>query len=627
MAKRSKKKRPASGPPRTSAARAPKTDFPSSVFVPLQALLIVAAVWWIFWPVLHGGWLWDDNFYVTENPLLHDPDRLWKTWFVPGSIVNYFPIEATAQWAQWELWHNDTFGYHVTNVVMHLLGAFLVWRLFTKLGLRLAWLGGLLFAIHPVQVESVAWIAEFKNTLSLPPFLLAMCAWVDYEDHGRRKDYFLALGCFLIAMLCKSTMVAFPVVILLYAWWKRSRITWDDLWASTPFFVLSIVLGVTNVLVLDWFQQSHGQTPDVILVGGFLSRLALAGLTLSFYFADAVWPVGLLPMYPQWTVDPPSLWQFLPWPVFGALIWWFWKNRQGWGRHALLGFGFFFLNLAPFAGFVTNSFMTFTWAMDHFLYIALIGLIGLAVSVLDWASLRSPPGGRAGGVAILAAVFSFLAWESNGYAAMFIDQKTLWTYTLAHNPGAYLAYSNLGNALSREGRSDEAIGFFQTSVRLKPNFLVGRYNLGCALFQAGQMGPAMEQFEQVLKIDPNYALAYNCMGNILIRQGQQDQARQLFERAVQLEPELVDALNNLGNVLTDEGRLPEALDHYDQALRIDPDFVVAHNGRALVLAKMGRIADAIAEFQEILRLDPNHPTAQVNLEKLQKFQSAAPSPK
>ena len=126
--------------------------------------------------------------YLSQNPLLHDPARLWKAWFQPGSFIEYYPLEQTVQWVQWQLWGNDTFGYHLTNVCLHLLGAFLVWRLLSKFGLRLAWLGGLIFAIHPMMVESVAWISELKNTLSLPPFLLAMCAWIDYEERGRKQD-------------------------------------------------------------------------------------------------------------------------------------------------------------------------------------------------------------------------------------------------------------------------------------------------------------------------------------------------------------------------------------------------------------------------------------------------------
>ena len=259
-----------------------------------------------------------------------------------------------------------------------------MWRLLGKLGVRLAWLGGLLFAIHPVLVESVAWIAELKNTLSLPPFLVAMCAWIDYDEHGKWTQYCLALGLFLVAMLCKPTMVMFPVVILLYAWWRRRRIGVQDLKASVPFFAVSLALGLTTL----WFLH-HAMAPQAVQLGGFLSRAACAGLSLAFYFSKFLLPIGLLPTYPQWTVGRPSLVQFLPWPILFGVLYLCWANRTSWERHALLGLGFFLLNLAPFVGFRAVAYMSFTWVMDHVLYIPVIGLIGLVAAGLSW--LDRPP--------------------------------------------------------------------------------------------------------------------------------------------------------------------------------------------------------------------------------------------
>ncbi|HUB68463.1 MAG TPA: hypothetical protein VL981_13340, partial [Candidatus Methylacidiphilales bacterium] len=171
----------------------------------LKALCIVVAGFWIFAPALHCDWADDDIFYLSKNPLRSDPQQLWKTWFSPGSFIEYYPITETVQIVQWRLWRADSFGYVMTNIVLHIVNALLVWRLLGKLGLRLAWLGGLLFAMHPLTVESVAWISELKNTLSLSPFLLGMGAWIDYEENKRSRDYWLALGLFLAAMLCKIT--------------------------------------------------------------------------------------------------------------------------------------------------------------------------------------------------------------------------------------------------------------------------------------------------------------------------------------------------------------------------------------------------------------------------------------
>jgi len=514
----------------------------------LRALLIVAAGFWVFSPALHGDWLMDDDFYLTQNALLNDPARLWKIWFAPGSLIEYYPIEASAQAVQWHFWHMDTFGYHLTNLILHVIGALLVWRLLAKFGLRLAWLGGFLFLIHPAVVESVAWISEFKNTLSLPFFLLSMCAWIDYEKRGRSRDYFLALGLFLIAMLCKISMALFPLVILLYAWWKRGRVGWSDLKAAAPFFVISLVLGVTTIWVGHSFREAHLQSAANPQIGGFLARMALAGQSISFYFSKCVWPVEMIPIYPKWPVDPRSLLSFLPWPILGGVIGWLWTRRANWGRHALLGLGFFLLNLAPFLGFNSVTYMGFTWVMDHFLYLPLIGLIGLAIAALEDIEGRISVSMRSWLAGMTAVVLALLAWESHDYAGMFIGPEKLWTYTVEHNPTSWLAHNNLGNVMLETGRVPEAIDQYETALQFNPASTEAHNNLGLALVQTGRTSEAIDQYEQALKLNPHFGLAHS----------------------------------NLGNALSREGRMPEAIDHYEQALLVNP-----HDSDALAnLAKL-----------------------------------------
>ena len=283
-------------------------------------------------------------------------------------------------WMEWHVFGDNTLGYHLINVFLHILGALLVWRLLGKFGLRLAWLGGLLFAIHPVQIESVANLSELKNTLSLPPFLLAMGAWIDYEEQGRKQDYQWTLSWFLLAMLCKISMAAFPVIILVYAWWKRGRLEWSDLRSSAPFFVVSVVLGLATIWAGRQYESVGQGHANVVELGGFLSRLAGSGLNLSFYFAQCFLPVVLTPFHPKWTVDPHQLVQFLPWPIFAAVVYGCWRRRDTWGKHALLGISFFVLNLVPFLGFNQVSYMSVMWVFDHLLYIPILGLIGLVVA-------------------------------------------------------------------------------------------------------------------------------------------------------------------------------------------------------------------------------------------------------
>jgi len=582
-----------------------------------QAIVIAIAAFWVFWPARHGQWIGDDIPYIASNPLLNDPARLWKAWLQPGSFIEYYPIEQCVQWAQWQLWHNDTFGYHLTNIILHVISALLVWRLLSKLGLRLAWLGGLLFAVHPMTVDSVALINELKAALSLPPFLLAMCFYLDYEEHGRRRDYGLALGLFAVAMLCKITMAMFPVVILLYAWWKRNRIGWSALVASAPFFAVSLVLGMSTIWAGNWYGQLHGTHYDLTPPAGFFSRLALVGQVISFYFSRFFLPVTPMPIYPQWTVDPGVPLQFLPWPIIGGTICYLWTKRESWGRDALLGLGFFLIMLAPFLGANWISYMRYTWVLEHILYIPLLGLIGLVIAGLGRVDKRLSQPYRFCGIGIVAAGVTLLAFQSRTYAAMFIDEETLGRYTIAHNSGCSMVYNNLGDALSQKGQMDEAIVNFQKALEIKPDYAEAHSNLGVALFQKGQVDEAIVQYQEALEIKPNYAKAHSNLGVALSQKGQVDEAIVQYQGALELNPNDADAYTNLGVALLKKGQVDEAMVQYQKALEINPNYAEAHSNLGVVLFQKGEVDEAIAQFQEALRLKPDFTAAQNNLAKAQ----------
>ncbi len=554
----------------------------------LRVMVIVGAGVWVFWPALHGDWLWDDDILITNNVIVHDPGGFWKIWFEPGKLVDYFPLTVSVEWMEWQLWREHTFGYHLISVILHISSALLVWHFLNKLGLRLAWLGGLIFIIHPVVVESVAWIAELKNTLSLPPFLLAMCAFIDYEERGKRRDYFLALGLFLVAMLCKTSMAPFPVVILLYLWWKRSRIGWGEIKVAVPFFAISLGLG----LVTTWFLNHHANSlsEHTFVIGGFFSRLALASLSIAFYFSKCFWPVGLLPIYPKWTIDPPSLAQFLTWPILAGVICWFWMKRASWGRHALLGLGFFLLTLAPFVGLIAGSYMYFTWVMDHLLYIPLIGLIGLTVAGLGQVDRQLPASFRPFGIGIVAVVIGWLAWQSHVYAGVYLNQETFWNYTLQYNPDVWLAHNDLGIELSRSGRLDEAEKHFREALRLRPDYAEAHNNLGLTLIQNGNVSGAMEEYRQAVKIKPDYAAAHN----------------------------------NLANALTKANRIPEAIEEYEQTLKINPGYAKAHYNLGVILSQAGQIPQAIEHFELFLKINPNNTAVRNQLAQLRSLHPDVP---
>jgi tetratricopeptide (TPR) repeat protein len=573
------------------------------------AVLIVLAGWFVFSPALRGGWLWDDDREITENLLLRDTGGLRLIWFAAAS-PDFFPLKSTVQWIEWRLWKNDPSGYHALSIILHLLSALLVWRLVRKLGVRFAWLGGLLFAIHPLTVESVAWISEQKNTLSLPPLLLAMCAWLDFDERKQWRDLVLAVILFAAAMLCKTSVVMFPLVLLLHAWWKRGKITSRDLVCSLPFFTVSLVLGLVTV----WFQQHHAIGDWAIPVGGYLTRLARAGLALCFYLSKSIVPVRLLPMYPRWNVDPPAIVQFLPWLFIGGVASWLWAKRSvAWARHGLFGFGCFAVNLAPVLGFVAMAYMRYTWVADHFAYLSLVPITGLAAAGAATLYQRVAVEWRPVAIAAAGGLVLALVLASRGYAGVFQNEETLWRHTLQHNPQAWAAHHNLGTTLLRSSRWEQAAQHFERAAALKPDFADAQNNLGVALLHLNRAEEAWGHFQQALSLKPDYPEAHTNLGNRLARAGRLEEAVGHYVEALRIDPRFTDAQISWANALARAGRLPEAIEHHRQALRIAPDSAVAHYNFGTTLAEHGRPQEAAEHYTEALRLKPDYAEAHNNL--------------
>jgi tetratricopeptide (TPR) repeat protein len=632
----------------------------------LRILLIVATGAWIYSPVLHGRWLWDDDRYITDNPLLREPGGLAKIWLWP-TTVNYFPVTSTVQWLQWRAWGADPFGYHVTNVALHLVSGLLLWRLLVRLrggpstSLRafdsgavpggrartptaeVEWLGGWLWVAHPIAVESVAWISELKNTLALVFLLLAMLAYIEFDDaasaetasapvervdpnalgvrpRSRTKRigvnalHRLSVLFFILAMLSKSLVAMFPVTILLYAWWRRGRLTAGDARSSAPFFAVSLVLGVVTVV---FEHRAIGVSGAAI--GGPLSRLACAGLALAFYLAKCALPFALLPIYPRWNVDPPSPLQFLPWLALAGLLWLLWTRRSGWGRHALFGLGFFLLLLVPVIGFAPMAYQRISWVADHFAYLALPGLVGVATAGLGALPSRMAPGKSWLVLAATALLCVGLAADSRQYARRFTDGKTLWTYALERNPDSWMVHSNLGVERMKDGDASAAMAQFETALRLDPAAPEAHANLGVALANLGRWPEAIAQGEAAVRLAPDYgpgreklaeirtransvADTWFNQGNSLAQSGRWEEAAADFEQALRLAPGFPEAHTNLGNVLFSLHRLPEAVDQYRAALRLKPDYADAHYNLGLALRALGRAQEGSAEIETARRL-------------------------
>jgi protein O-mannosyl-transferase len=533
--------------------------------------------------VLRGGLLWDDAAHVTRADLqsLHG---LWRIWFDLGATQQYYPLLHSAFWVEHQLWGGNVLGYHVLNVALHAFAACLVVRIVRRLGLPGAWLTGLLFALHPLCVESVAWISEQKSVLSGVFYLGAALAYLEFEDSRRRSRYAWALGLFLLALLSKTVTATLPGALLAVVWWRRGKIEWRPL---VPFFAIGAAAGLFTAWVERTLVGAAGAETAV-------QRVLLAGRVVWFYAAKILWPVDLTFFYPRWRLDAGVWWQWLfPLGVIAVGVA-FWRLRQ---RGPLAAFLIFIATLFPVLGFLDVYPFRYSYVADHFAYLASLAILVPAAAFLS----------RWKGAIVLAAVLGILTFRQAGD---YRDEKTLYRATLVRNPAAWLAHNNLGNLLP----ASEAIPHFEEALRLNPEFWEAHLSLGNALVDApGRLNDAIAQYEIAVGLAPRSERAHTNLGNALLAAGRTGDAIAELETALRLDPVNAEAHNDLGNAFSRLGRLPDAAAQYRAAIAANPDLAEAHNNLGRVLAQAGQWPDAIAEFQTALHLRPDSWGAHSNL--------------
>jgi tetratricopeptide (TPR) repeat protein len=441
----------------------------------------------------------------------------------------------------------------------------------------------------------------------------------DTQGSRARWCHLASLLLFIAAMLSKASVVMFPCVLLLHAWWRRGRVGRRDLVASVPFFAVSATLGVVTIL----FQQHRAIENVAVRIGGLLPHLAVAGSAAAFYAMKFLAPVGLLPMYPRWTVDPAPPLLLLPWVAVAGLAWFLARTRTQRGRTIGLGLGFFLLNLVPVMGFVPMAYMRLAWVADHLAYLPMVGLAGLAAAAAGTMLRPQPgtlpaPGRRAAVFICLGGVVSAAAALAHGYAKRFESEETLWSYAISRNPNAWLGYNNLGMAQRAEGKREEAFENFETAVRLSPTFAEAQNNLGAALMEQGRLKEAQEHYETAIRLKPDLADAYNNEANLLLQTGDIPGAVSRLRKALSIDPDHAEAHNNLGNALLRSGDAAGAIAQYREALRLKPDFPEAHSNYGAALASVGKDAEAAEQYEEALRLKPGFPAARQNLDLLKR---------
>jgi tetratricopeptide (TPR) repeat protein len=577
------------------------------VLIILQAALILLLGYWVATPALRGEWLFDDAPAVLYNPVMHRATGLWTIWFAPPG-PDYFPLKDSVQWIQWHLFGSTTHGYHLTNIALHLISALLIWRLLYDLGVRLAWLGGLAFAVHPCAVESVAWICELKNTLSLPLLLVAMLAYLRHERQGDLPSYFTSAVAFLASLLCKTSGVMFPVVILLYAWWRHGQIRAQDWKKSVPFFVISLTLGLVTIA----FQQHVPPGGEAIESLDPLSRFLCAGLSIAFYISKVFLPIDLTIVYYRWDVHAAVGWEILCWGLIVASVAWLATRRGTWARHALFGYLFFLINLLPVLGFIRLTWTHYAWVANHFLYLPMIGLIAVAVAAVGDAYRRHAEARVFISVAVAVATLLFSVQSYNDTTA-FKSSFFLWSTNLNLNPQSWLGRNNLAVTLAAHDFPAEAIRQLELSLQTNPNQALAYINWGNALTQMGRIPEAIDAYHKALALRPDNPLAHYQAGHAFAQEEHWDEAIGEYQAALRFNPDDVAAHSDLAAVLMQTGRGPEAIAEARKAIALDPAYADAHYNLGLALAQGSDLRGAIVEFEAAARLNPDDAPTQYNL--------------
>ena len=594
----------------------------------VMATLLILMALAVFIPVMKADFAIDDDQYVTENQLLRDANGLSRIWFERGAIPQYCPLVFTTYWIEYRyLWGDRPFGYHLVNILFHALGAILLWRILSRLRVAGSWLVAAIFLIHPVQVESLAWVSERKNTLSGPLYFAALLVYLyssQFPSEERQVDntrarlfYPLSILLFSVSLLAKQSASSLPFVILLIIWWKYGRIGLKHVLYLIPMFLLSFGSSLLAIRVekaiLDPTQIYPHRTKSTVEAFSLMDRCLIAGKSLWLYLEKLFWPVNLTCFYARWKVDPRMLWQWLfPISVIGIIFLLFLLRRRI-GRGPLAGVLFFIGTLFPFLGFVDFAYFSKSFMADHYQYIACIGIIAagvaLGVEALDRPGSMFSKFVYIISVAVLLS-FGALSWRQGCF---YDSYGIMCRNNIMRSPGSATAWYGMGTYMLKLGSNHDAIPYFQQAIRLRPDYGDAYDNLGIALAEIGKLDDALLSFSEALRIDPKNAETHSNIGSVLALLGRYDAAMGHFYEALRLDPRNERIYVNIGLALVRHGRLEEAQKYFLDAVRISPGNEIAGNNLASILIQQGKTDEAISILLGSLRVNPNNPETHYNL--------------
>jgi len=614
----------------------------------LLGFVLIGLVCVAYVRVVNAGFIWDDESHLTRNPCIVGPLGLKEVWTSARAV--YYPLVLTTFWTLHKFAGLSPWPYHLLNVLLHAGSALLLWQVLRQLNVRGAWLGAALWALHPVMVQSVAWVTELKNTQSGFFYLLSIFCFL--KSHGaiegrtvfrsllrwtgdRRSLLFASsLVFFILATLSKPSVVMLPVVLFLCIWWRTGQARWRDVVALAPFVLISALASVWTIFE----QKFHAGATGTEWAQTWPDRLIIAGRAIWFYLAKLIWPHPLIFIYPRWEVDRSQPTAYLPLLAAVAGLLALWLNRARWSRAVFFAAAYYVVSLFPVLGFFSVYFFRYSFVSDHFQYLASMGPLALAgagivtgcsrlaasrrLSELPSTSRHATPqvSGVAGnavattplagicGIVLLLLVA--LTWRQT---AVYHNLVTLYTATLTRNPGCWMAHYNLGIALNEQGDTDGAIAHYRQALDLRPRYAEAHYNLGRLLAQKGQVDEAIAHYEKALEINPSDADTHNNLGVTLLANGRRDEAIAHYQKALVIQPDYADASCNLAGALLSKDDLDGAIAYFSACLAVSPNQPEAQYNLASTLFRRGRTDEAIAHYQKVLELSPDNADARANL--------------
>lgn len=574
----------------------------------LFALILLAATAIAYLPAWHGKPVWDDQAHITA-PHLRSVQGLVAIWTQLGATQQYYPLVHTVFWLEQRLWGDSVLGYHLLNILVHALSAVVLLRILRRLNVPGALLAAGLFALHPVQVESVAWISELKNTLSGVFFFLSIWSYFNFDETRSRRSYSAAFVLFLFGLMCKTAIAPMPAVVLVILWWKQGSLRLQrDVLPSLPFFALGLAAGLFTASIERLFVGAQGAAFQLSV----LQRCLIATRDFWFYLFKLVWPAKLTFIYPRWQISAADWGQYPFFVGFIALVVFVWRLRKRF-RGPLAATLIFVALLFPALGFIDVYPFLYSFVADHFQYLACVGpltLLAAAIRIGIDSVAPEKKNVRRITYAVLLITVGVLSWrQSRDYQ----DIETLWRTTIARNPNCWMAYSNLGSLFSDRGYPNEAIVLFRKALEIWPNQSKDHNNIGKCLLQQGRMAEAMEQFETALQLSPNDSATENNIGAAYLQSGDVDQALAHLGNSVRLRPNNADAYINLGNAFLQKHDFDAAIQAYSATLALPCDHAETHYSIANVFRQKGQLDDAVLHYHLALQLRPQYAEAHNNL--------------